>query len=206
MANRSYLYSMNKSWVKKSDLSEFNQEIPLFYKILLGVETEITKSWIFKDYEYPIAFIGNFRKGLKRYLNLLEYLQIVSDEHKDTFESYSTLTQEFFEHNPGKKSVLFLLEPGEIFELIADMESPKDQAENLLSEIETISKEIEAFLGIKKRSLRKEPLNQVLINEWLNNPLLLQPYWQAECYYSFNHSRADSYKNKNNDHLNARTK
>ena len=196
---------MNKSWVKKSDLSEFNQEVPLFYKILLGVETEITNSWIFKELDYPLAFIGNFRKGLKRYLNLLEYLQIVSEEHQGTFESYITQTQEFFDQNPGKKSVLFLLEPGEVFELIADVEPPKDQAKDLLGEIASLAKVIEAFLSIKKRSLPKEPLN-ALINEWLNNPLVLQPYWQEECYYSFNHSRAGSYKNKNNDHLNARTK
>lgn len=206
MANRSYLYSMNKSWVKKSDISEFNQEVPLLYKILIGVETELTKSWIWKDYEYPIAFIANFRKGLKRYINLLEYLAIITEEHQEKFESYIKITNDFFEKNPEKKSVLFFMEPGETFELISDLESPKDQAVNLFEEIQCISKDVDSFLGLKKKELLKGEFDNSLINKLLESPEVLEPVWQEVCYYSFNHTRSGSYKNKNNNHLYAKKK
>jgi len=65
MANRSYLYSTNKSWVKKRDLSEFPSEIPLFHKILLGVDTERISSHIWIECEYPVAYLGAFRKGVQ---------------------------------------------------------------------------------------------------------------------------------------------
>ncbi len=74
MANRAYLYTANQELTLLKDVSEWNYEIPLMYKIVLGVNPEILNSKIW-DYQYPIAIQGDFQEGLDKWYLFLKYLK-----------------------------------------------------------------------------------------------------------------------------------
>jgi hypothetical protein len=182
MANRSYLYSTNKSWVKKRDLSEVPSDIPLFHKILLGVDTERISSHIWIYCEDPVAYLGKFGKGLKKYLNFLSYLEKLPTVDKGLIASYKEITNRFFEQFPDKKSVSFILEPGEIFELTD--EPLEEQAQDLFDEIIAISEDIDEILKNKRHNVFETENKKYWISRLQKDLTTIAPNWNEVCYYS----------------------
>lgn len=126
MANRAYLYSIDRkpytdediSKARIVDLSEYNTGIPIVYSILLSSKTEIVDSTIFNSLEeegktLPLALIADYKRGVDRlemfFANIEEYIdpQVV------------TKTLDFL-HNEKNAQQYFLLEAGEIYSLLAD--------------------------------------------------------------------------------------
>lgn len=174
--------------MKIRDLSEYPYEVPLFHKILLGVDTERMNSYIWTDYEHPIAYWGNFRKGLKKYIEFLSFLKTIPEMDSDIIEQYIQTTNAFFDEFPDKKSVKFLLEPGEIFEL-DDEDIPK-QAEELFEEIVEISADIDQLLKEKPTDMFKKEKKKYWIWQLQENLDTIAPSWDKVCYYSFNNIKA----------------
>lgn len=107
MANRAYLYSANKELNKFRDVSEWANEIPLFYKIILGSETGISTSKIW-NFELPIVITANFQKGLNKLYDFLDYLQTQPHLDAEAIQSYKQETKDFFEKYPERELDLFL--------------------------------------------------------------------------------------------------
>jgi len=186
MANRVYLYSVNRSYMKIRDLSESPSEISLFYKILLGMKTQIDDSRLWYSEGFK-AITGDCRAGLKRYDKFLEYLKTLSWTDNDLLNQFKLDTDNFFEEHPKSKSVSFLLECGEIF-ILDDYESPNEQNAKLAEEIRGISKDIEQLLKTKE-DFKKWTKKKSWLWELEKNLNSLKPTWQRICYYSMNRGK-----------------
>jgi len=186
MANRTYLYSVNRSYMKIRDLSEHPSEITLFYKVLLGVKTQIDDSRLWYSEGFK-AITGDCRAGLKRYYKFLEYLKTLSWTNNDLLDEFKNETDEFFEENPKSKSVSFLLECEEIF-ILDDEETPNKQNAALAREIRGISKDIEQLLK-SKEDFKEWSKKKSWLWELEKDLNILKPTWQTICYYSMNRGK-----------------
>lgn len=186
MANRAYLYSANKELTKFRDVSEFPNEIPLFYKIILGSETQMSTSKIW-NFELPIVIKSDFKSGLKKLYDFLEYLKTQSGIDPETITGFIQETKDFFEKYPERELDLFFMEGGEVYDLVGDIYPLEEQNEALYDEIISISKDIDEIL-------EKKPENVFDFNNiyWLqeikNDINTLSVYWTYVSYYSFNKS------------------
>lgn len=186
MANRTYLYSANKELNKFRDVSEWANEIPLFYKIVLGSETGTSTSKIW-NFELPIVITANFQKGLNKFYDFLDYLQTQPHLDAEAIQSYRQETKDFFEKYPERELDLFFMEGGEVYDLIGDMYPLEEQNNALYNEIINISKDIDEIL-------EKKPENVFDFKDiyWLqeikNDITTLSVYWTYVTYYSFNKS------------------
>lgn len=154
----------------------------MFHKILLGVDTERISSHIWIECEDPVAYLGAFRKGLKKYLSFLNYLETIPSVDKNLILSYKDSTNLFFEKFPNKKSVSFLLEPGEIFEL--SDESLEDQAQDLFEDIIFISEDIDKILKNKGHNIFEDEHKKSWIWKLQKDITTVAPNWDEVCYYS----------------------
>jgi hypothetical protein len=186
MANRVYLYSANKELTKFRDVSEFPNEIPLFYKIILGSETQMSTSKIW-NFELPIVITANLKKGVKKFYDFLEYLKTQSAIDTETVTRFIQETKDFFEKYPERELDMFFMEGGEIYDLVGDVYPLEEQNEALYQEISFISKDIDEIL-------EKKPENVFDFNDiyWLqeikNDINTLSVYWTYVTYFSFNKS------------------
>ncbi|MCX8526268.1 hypothetical protein OF897_20330 [Chryseobacterium formosus] len=186
MANRAYLYSANKELTKFRDVSEFPNEIPLFYKIILGSETQMSTSKIW-NFELPIVLIGNFKNGLKKLYDFLEYLKTQSGIDIETITGFIQETKDFFEKYPERELDLFFMEGGEVYDLVGDIYPLEEQNEALYNEIISISKDIDEILEKKPENVF-EFNNIYWLQEIKNDINTLSVYWTYVSYYSFNKS------------------
>ncbi|WP_159473747.1 hypothetical protein [Chryseobacterium sp. 18068] len=186
MANRAYLYSANKELTKFRDVSEYPNEIPLFYKIILGSETQMSTSKIW-NFELPIVITADFKNGLKKFYNFLDYLETQESVDKQKITEFKNETDDFFEKHPERELDLLFLEGGEIYDLVGDIYPLEEQNEALYDEIISISKDIDEIL-------EKKPENVFDFNDiyWLqaikDDINILSVYWTYVSYYSFNKS------------------
>lgn len=187
MANRAYLYSADQELSRLRDLSESRTPISLIYKIILGIDTEITNSKIW-NYEYPLAIKGNFQKGLERLYNFYDFLKNQSDFSSEKIDSYKKVTQSFFEKHEDRRGEYFFLEAGEIFDLMADLEPIENQNKMLYKEICDISDDINTILSEKPSSIF-EFKDTHWLNKLKKNHQLIEPYWAQVSYFSFNQTK-----------------
>jgi hypothetical protein len=186
MANRAYLYSANKELTRLRDLSESRHPIPLVYRIVLGVNTELSNSKIW-DFEHPIAIKSDFAKGLNRLYDFYTYLETQPGLNAVEISEYKNQTKDFFDKHYDRVSELFFLEGGEIFDLISDIDPIEQQNESLYREIVSMSKDVTEILHKKPENVF-EFKDSYWLAEIKQDPKILEPYWTHVTYFSFNKS------------------
>ena len=140
MANRSYLYACDtiptrdadKSHRHMTGISEWNYDIPAAYKLLASGGPQICASSIWKKVDAPIAIVSNFDYGVRRLFQYLDRLpqrlvQPLCDEARR------------FLYSPRNRRKFFVLECGEIFDLLGG--NLAEQNQGLLVELETFEPE-----------------------------------------------------------------
>ncbi|MCU0437278.1 MAG: hypothetical protein MUC49_05140 [Raineya sp.] len=185
MANRSYLYTTNKDFTKIRDVSEWKYEVPLFYKVLLGCDTQICESLIW-NYKHPIAIKGDFKKGLQKLYDFLSYLKTQGVLNEKSLEQFIKETQDFFEENKDRKLDYFFLEAGEVYSMMSDIGPIEDHIRILHQYIISISEDIDNILSEKNDVLDFKKIS------WLGHPKRftnsISVYWTDVTYFSFNNS------------------
>jgi hypothetical protein len=186
MANRAYLYTANKEINQLRDVSEFPSNIPLQYKILLGVNTKQEKSRIWGN-ETPIAISGDFKLGLEKFYNFYAYLITQNRIDTEKIEKYIKETKDFFKKYPDKKLDLFFIELGEIYDLLPEFKLA-DLNDDVFRSINAISSDIDKILEDKPSNVFKETSKYPWLEQALDNPEILETYWRWITYFSFNES------------------
>ncbi|MEP2278354.1 hypothetical protein [Maribacter sp.] len=186
MANRAYLYSGDKELKKLRDLSESGHPIPLIYKIVLGCDTKMTESRTWEYDEAPIAIQGDFKKGIEKLYQFLDYLKTQPIDVQSV-DSCKNETIEFFSNNPDRQLDLFFLEAGEIFSLTGDIEPIGDQNKWLFNEINKISEDISEILKNKPENVF-EAFDSYWLKTIKEDIEVITPYWTHVVYNSFNKS------------------
>ena len=143
MANRSYLYSFNRdekgNYSKFFDISEQNYEIPIIYKILVSVNTEVIPSKLFEN---ELALKGDAKEGrkvLNTFFKKLHKVKIFDDDELTDLEKM------FQKHLDKYTLDYFLFEPVEVFTM--DDENTDKQVKLLASEASDIKKVINQFIN-----------------------------------------------------------
>lgn len=167
MANRAYLYSTDKppfgdGKVSVRGLSEWNSEVPLVYKILLGENPQIATSAIWPEQD-GIALVSDYAGGvrrLKEFLENIRYQPLLALG----FDALEFLTL------PENRRSYFLLEAGEIFDLDETQELTA-QCASLREEILTIDEFTREWTEIFNQSTDSEQrssLQDLGLGEWSN--------------------------------------
>ena len=163
MANRCYLYNIdfNPSDRKKTSedsilsVSESSYEIPISYKILLSGNPISSDSAIW-DYDYPIAILGEFKKGKEALLEFLDKLNATNLFEKDYIQTQRAKTKEFLEGNSFNLRY-FIMEAAELYEM--GNEPMEEQNRVILNEAHNIEDTIDQFI-LKIKQLNTE-INQL---------------------------------------------
>lgn len=139
MANRGYLYTVNNIKDKEANgTSEWAYSIPLAYDILVSTNTISTFSRVF-EFESDLAIIGDFNSGVDLLHN---FMKTLIDQNVCYPNGTPCLIPEIMEktmnflQNDKNSGEYFLLELGEIFDMVA--EDSDDFAKLLQEQIETI--------------------------------------------------------------------
>ena len=170
MANRSYLYSVDKipeitnTSIRIIGLSECNYNIPLVYRILCSVNPIASRSIIW-DADEKIAITADYLGGMEKLEKFITRIQDYVDNN--ILDNIRT-----FLNNKNNVQKYFHLECGEIFE----MEDGELGLQNLslINELCSLDEEIE--YSIKNIKENKENEVQVIGLD----------YWDNCLYYSFN--------------------
>lgn len=186
MANRAYLYSANKEFTKLRDLSEWKSAIPLFHKIVLGSNTQLSDSKIW-NYEHPIGIKGDFKTGLQKFYDFLDYLATQTVLNTEAIIKAKHETMTFFEQHKERMLDLFFLEAGEVFDLIGDIDPIEEQNESLYKEILSISTDIDDILN-KKPDNVFDFKHSYWLQALRKDINLIQVYWTYVTFFSFNKS------------------
>lgn len=195
MANRSYLYAIEKENQHYRGIGECNYDIPLVFKILVSSNTQMIPSKIFQSNEL-IALKGDFETGKKR---LYDFLDKLSQELSyEDIDSKVQKTKQFFESIHAE---YFYLDCAEIYDM--DSVPLGEQNKKQFYEINDIDVEIERFCKrlndviIKYRNMknafpskglflnkRKDKAQKELdkIKKEIDNLLFLD-YWTNLLYY-----------------------
>ena len=168
MANRSHLYSVDTFPTKASPpkpirgLSEWNWDIPLSHKILMGHGAVACTSVIWGDHE--IGALANFERGVSTFLAFLGAL----GAERERAEAEAFLTKQ--------KGKFLLLEAGEIFDISGE---PLIDGVNRLvdHDIPAVAGRVAAVLGGGETAWRKELA--------ANPTESLGLTWSEVLYYSF---------------------
>jgi hypothetical protein len=184
MANRSYLYSADKEFKKINDLSEANYSIPLDFQILLSADTQVCNSRIW-DNPDPIAISGDFKKGLKKLYDFMEYLSTQNIPDKQSLIEKMAETKQYF-LDAKKHSDLFLLEAGEVL----DMNDQPIVEQNLELKNDIIKTGIDVNEILEKRPADLFKFSNAHWIQMLkkNGSAELPLYWANVLYFSFNAS------------------
>jgi hypothetical protein len=180
MANRSYLYTLDKIPTKGKanpkpirSLGEWGWDIPLSHKILASEKPRRCQSAIWKDHE--IGIVADFHAGRDRLLALLEVLGKAKPKNPANFTLALKDTAKVLK---SKKYVgkYTLLECGEIFDM---MDGDLVKHANALAEKElpAIKKRVDAAIaGGEKKWVAK------LAKSWEKDVGL---YWSDVLYFDF---------------------
>ncbi len=170
------------------DVSEIRSEVPLFFKILLGVNTKLANSIIW-DYEHPIAISADFSAGLAKLDAFYEYLKTQSNIDAEKINEFQKVTREFFEKNPERKLDLFFMEGGEVYDLVAfeDYTIEKENEYIYLLSMQ-ISNDINEILQNRPANVFDFTERYTWLNDIKENLDSLEPYWTHVTYFSFNSS------------------
>jgi hypothetical protein len=166
MANRAYFYAYRDDADELLFLSESWHPIPFWFKVALSVSPEMISSQIFEG-EEPVAIQGQFTQGLNRLFEFGEYLMTQTVPDSDLLQDFLERTRHYF----GPEQInnhFFLLEAAEIYDLIPE-ETPEDQNEQLLFEIQRMGVELAKILADKPEDMRKmvaSPWVKYLWNNW----------------------------------------
>jgi len=188
MANRAYLYTASKNLTNLKDVSETINEVSLAYKILMGVDTTQLNSLIW-DNPHQIAIHANFELGLKKLNDFYDYLKTQKAIDSEKISEYQKATADFFIKHPERKSDLFFMEAGEVYDLVATQNWTLDkESEYTFVLIKQISTNIDEILKIRPTNL----FDHIEDLEWLSdiaeNIECLNPHWTHVTYFSFNKS------------------
>ena len=138
MANRSYLYSVNRAAdpATVAGVAEWNYDIPLAFKILASGAPALRPSIIWPD-AGKIAIESEYSEGVHKLIGFLARIQHpkangLLQKAKEFLESRET------------RGTSFILECGEIFDIRpGDLEK---RAAQLLSEIQDIDRQVEQLI------------------------------------------------------------
>ena len=187
MASRAYLYSANQDFTTLRDVSEYKNSIPFFYKIILGVNTEICKSKLWENYAYPIAIKGDFVQGLLFFYDLLEYFKTQNQIPLELVEKSISETKYFFEVNPERISDYFFLEAGEIFDKNG-YGSIEGQNRDYWDDIIYIHKSLKELLAKKPLNMFESPIHSWFYDIQDKPEEHLSVHWKSASFYSFNNT------------------
>ena len=189
MANRAYLYTSNKEQNLIYDVSEFPWGIPIFYKILLGVDTCLAESKIW-NYEHPIAIKADFKLGLQRLYDFYDYLETQKELNKKEISNFKNETIDFFKKNKERVSDLFFMEATEIYELGESENWPIEKSNKYeYDRIKHISMDISEILvkrPINVFDSKKDSPSWWWLKEIKEDINSLSVYWTHETYFSMN--------------------
>lgn len=197
MANRSYLYAIEKESKRARGMSECNSNIPFVFKMLVSSNTEMVPSKIFQSNDL-IALQGDFEGGIRKLLECLDQLLLNSEGYKEELENKIQRTKQFLE---TIKADYFYLDCSEIYDM-SDIPL-EERNKQLFHEIQNTNREIEQFTkklnnmvieyeNLKKTFPRKglflkkrqEKVTKELeeIKGEIDNLLFLD-YWENTLYY-----------------------
>ena len=186
MANRAYLYSANTDLSKLRDISEYRSDVPLVYKILLGINPALSESKIW-GYEHPIAIMADFKKGLQRLYDFYDYLATQEGLDKGKIGTFKKDTQDFFQQHEDRVLDLFFMEGGEAYDLIASENYPiEKENEYVYLTIKSISANIAEILIQKPQHIFENIEKYPWLKEIKADINVLEPYWTHVTYFSFN--------------------
>lgn len=153
MANRSYLYASNvkpiadnKEQLKFQCVSEANYCIPLVYLILISDNVESNASSIW-ELDEEIAIIGGFEKGRERLFTFFRQVEERMAEHNvenDDIVQAMNDARNYLSKPELNDSQYFVLEPGEIYDLVGDDFTQQNQS--LLAEAKNYQTQIDHIL------------------------------------------------------------
>jgi hypothetical protein len=186
MANRAYLYSADSELKKIRDISENRNEVPLVYKILLGINCSMSESQLW-NYPHPIAIKSDFKAGLQRFYDFYAFLATQPTIDGLTINGYIKETKAFFEKHPDRVLDYFFMEGGEAYDLTAtdDYRIEKENTAVFVS-VCKIAKDIEEILMVKPLDLFSSINKYRWLQEIKNDPTCLDPYWTHVTFFSFN--------------------
>lgn len=140
MANRSYLYAIEKESKKVIGISECNYDIPFVFKILVSSNTQMVPSKIFQNSEL-IALQGDFEGGKRNLFECLDRLLLTYECYKDELEKKIQKTKQFL---ATIKEDYFYLDCSEIYDM---HDTPlEEQNKQLFDSIKNLDMEIEQFM------------------------------------------------------------
>src|SRR5262245_33425759 len=119
MANRSYLYTVDKVPTRKGKkskprgVSEFGWGVPLSHKILMSSNPTVCPSAI---WQRNIGIVADREPGVDLLLEFLGVLKAGKVKNEKYFDACIRDTKKFFSHKKRKQKH-FLLEAGEIFDM-----------------------------------------------------------------------------------------
>ncbi len=184
MANRSYLYSINQEEngkiSKAFDISEQKYDLPIIYKILTSVNTEIIDSPIFKN---AFALKGDATRGRKRLNAFFKKLHNVNifDE-----KELSKTEDELQEHLDKYTLDYFLFDPTEV--LLMECEDEDDNEDGWLDDddyiLENACSRHRKKLENKTKQIVKEVASyEEMIDDFIDDFLSLgnidYEYWET---------------------------
>jgi hypothetical protein len=189
MANRSYLYSVNKipsegpktPDIRIKGLSEYNWDTPFAFKILVSAGTKVTRSLI---YDTETGVVGKYEEGVKNLEKFLKLLRKRGVHKQDIFDRESKQTLEFLKDKQNKQEYIFL-EPSEIFAMDAVI---RKRAEDLARQI----KEMRGYLKENNFDAINRYARDNLRTYWEN--LLGIDYWVDILAFDFSHINDDENK------------
>jgi hypothetical protein len=180
MANRSYLYTLDKAPVKGKkapkpirSLSEWGWDIPLSHKILASESPKRCQSAIWVEQE--IGIVADFPAGRDR---LLAFVDVVAKNKPAKAKDFATAAAETKKVLASKKHAgkLTLLECGEIFDMQRD--DLVVSADRLVEkEIPALAKKVDAAIAGKGK-----PWVASVAKKWEKE---LGLYWADVLYFDF---------------------
>lgn len=152
MANRSYLYSVDKipspanKNISIKGLSEWNYAIPLSFLTLVSGNTQLCHSIIFESSE-KVSLIGDYKEGLENVKKLFSLFRENDLEESQEFEKLVGKTLEFLDSEKHKQKYI-LLEQTEL--LMMDGDITQEEAAKALQDLRTIKQAIDNsdFVGL----------------------------------------------------------
>lgn len=152
MANRVYLFGIDTTETHKKTnrsmigLGEYNYDTPLLYQLLMSSNPELCQSSLFKT-KKKVAILANAKGGLDNLRTFLSYLsaESLNTDIEKTLKWFS---------EPHNQYPYFLLEPVEIFDLVASDRTENQRMTDLLSEIQSLDQpRIKALAGFYEDKL-----------------------------------------------------
>jgi hypothetical protein len=206
MANRAYLYAEIDIGAPQSpsyhDISEWSNEIPLAYKILLSGRPTVVDSILFDG--KGMAILSDYDSGVDRLKKMLREAGFMPD-HKELIEIEKGLVSKM------GNGFRFRLEPLEIFAL--SIRDPKAQINDLISSIKNVENEISEFIratqiDIQRPSLFRRLLGLGVQGDYKNKDDILYSkgfgFWCDVLFYSLENQTVSAIEKQNEEKAQAK--